>query len=70
MEPVKCMGIEKGVKKPGTTNITYDNHLTASEAQLLESPVQDMDTAVVRTTGAKDRGTIGVEEAIHPTPPQ
>jgi hypothetical protein len=68
MEPVKCMGIEKSIKKPGATNVTHNNHITASETHLLESSVQDMDTAVVRTTGAKYRGTIGVEEAIHLTP--
>jgi hypothetical protein len=70
METMKCMGIEKGVKKPGAPNITHDNHFTASEAHLLESPVQDMDTAIVGATGAKNWGTMGVKEAIHPTPPQ
>jgi hypothetical protein len=69
MKSVKCMGIEEGIKKPGAANITYDNHVTASEAQLLESAVQDIDTAVVRTAGAKNRWPVWVKQAIHPTPP-
>jgi hypothetical protein len=68
MKSVKCMGIEKGIKKPGATNIAYDDNLTAGETHLLESAVQDMDTAVVRTTGAKNRGTVLVKETSHPTP--
>jgi hypothetical protein len=63
------MGIEKGIKKPGAANITYDNHVTASETKLLESAVQDMNAAVVRTAGAKNRWPIRVKEAIHPPPP-
>jgi len=58
MKSMKCMGIEKGIKKPGAANITYNNHVTASETELLESAVQHIDTVVVRTTGAKNRGPI------------
>jgi len=60
MKSMKCMGIEKGIKKPGAANITYDNHVTASETQLLESAVQDIDTAIVRTTGAKNWWSVWV----------
>jgi hypothetical protein len=69
MKSVKCMGIEKGIKKPGATNIAHHDYLTAGETHLLESAVQDMDTALVRTTGAKDWWSVWVKEASHPTPP-
>ena len=42
MKSMKCMGIEKGVKKAGATNIAYDDYLAASETHLLKSPVQNL----------------------------
>ena len=65
VQPVKGMGIKKGVKKSRAADITDHNDLISSQTHILKGFVQRVRNPVVGTSRAKHRWSLRIEQTIH-----
>jgi hypothetical protein len=65
MEPMEGVGMEIGIEKAGTPDVTDNDHLMSPKTHVLETPVKGLSDSLMRATRTKNRGPAFIQETRH-----